>query len=487
MATGQMSEALHHLRTVVLRDGPGLTDGDLLRSFVGQRDAAALAALVHRHGPMVWGVCRRLLPHHHDAEDAFQATFLVLVRKAATIGRPELVANWLYGVAHQTAVRARAAAARRATRERQVPEMPEPPAAQRPIWDDLRPILDQELSRLPEKYRSLIVLCDLEGKTRQEVARQLGRPEGTVAGQLARARALLARRLGRHGLAVSGAILGSVLAAGAASAVAPATVVSSTIRAASQYAAGEATAAGVIPARVVALSEGVLRTMFISRLKMAIAFVLSAGAIAVGGGVLHRGAGAAPAVETATPAPADEPAGVPMQDRKDGRQPKDGTTVTGTLAGVDADKNTVTITIHAFDRKTGESTDTNKTFPLAKDATILQDETPAKLADLKKGYHVSVKLDQTTAVSVSVDGGTAQAEFRSANPERNTITVLAGRDTSRRVYHLLKTTKVIGDDGKPVRIEDLKPGTMILITLSVEDANTAVRIQTLPDRGKKER
>src|SRR6516164_3393719 len=127
MPTGQISEVIQHLRTMVLlRDAAGLTDGQLLRDYLSRRDEAALAALVQRHSPMVWGVCRRVLPNHHDAEDAFQATFLVLVRKAASIVPREMVANWLYGVAHQTALKARATAARRKGRERQVTEMPEP-------------------------------------------------------------------------------------------------------------------------------------------------------------------------------------------------------------------------------------------------------------------------------------------------------------------------------------------------------------------------
>ena len=126
MATSPMDVVIQQLRSTVLREGAGLTDGQLLESFVRQRDEAALAALVRRHGPMVWGVCRRLLRCHHDAEDAFQATFLVLVRKATTIQPMEMVGNWLYGVAHQTAVKARAVAAKRSAREKQMTEMPEP-------------------------------------------------------------------------------------------------------------------------------------------------------------------------------------------------------------------------------------------------------------------------------------------------------------------------------------------------------------------------
>ena len=141
MPTSQTSEVIPDLR------GAELTDGQLLEGFVSRRDNAALATLVRRHGAMVWGVCRRLLDNHHDAEDAFQATFLVLVRKAGAIAPREMVANWLYGVARQTALKARATAARRKGRERQVAEMPEPTAANQGLWRDLRPLLDEEVSR----------------------------------------------------------------------------------------------------------------------------------------------------------------------------------------------------------------------------------------------------------------------------------------------------------------------------------------------------
>src|SRR5947209_2918028 len=175
---------IDRLRSAVLAGGADLTDGQLLECFISRGDDAAIAALVRRHGPMVWGVCRRVLGNQHDADDAFQATFVVLVRKAASIVPREMVGNWLYGVAHLTARKARAMNAKRQTREKQVQDMPEPAAAEPNLWQDLQPLLDQELSRLPDKYRVAIVLCDLEGKTRKEVARQLKIPEGTLSSRL---------------------------------------------------------------------------------------------------------------------------------------------------------------------------------------------------------------------------------------------------------------------------------------------------------------
>lgn len=284
MAASQMSEVIQHVRrTVVPRDGTGLSDEQLLEDFLVRRDGAALAALVWRHGSMVWGVCRRVLRSHHDAEDAFQATFLVLVRKGASIASRELLANWLYGVAQQTALKARATVAKRKGRERQVTTMPEPAAAERDLWQDLQPVLDEELGRLPGKYRSVIVLCELEGKTRKQAARLLGVPDGTVAGWLARARALLAKRLARRGVALSGGALAAALSQNAAAASVPGLVVSSTIKTLTSITAGQA-ATGAVSAKVAALTEGVLRTMLLKQLKAVTAILVVLGTVATYGG-----------------------------------------------------------------------------------------------------------------------------------------------------------------------------------------------------------
>jgi RNA polymerase sigma factor (sigma-70 family) len=289
MATGKMGEVIRHLRrTVLLRDGAGLTDGQLLERFVSGREEAALEALVKRHSPMVWGVCRRTLRNTHDAEDAFQATFLVLIRKAASVVPKEMVGNWLYGVAHQTAQNVRATGARRRKRERQVTDMPEPVTQYDNLWHDLQPLLDQELSRLPDKYRAAIVLCDLEGKTRKEAARQLGLVEGTMASRLARARTMLAKRLARDGLGASGGTLAAVVSQNAASASAPPLVVSSTIKAVSLVAAGKL-ATGVISAKVVAVAEGVVKAMLLTKLTMIATVVLLIVLTSVGLATLAEG------------------------------------------------------------------------------------------------------------------------------------------------------------------------------------------------------
>jgi RNA polymerase sigma factor (sigma-70 family) len=283
MATRRVNGMIGHFRRAVfLRDGAGLTDGQLLECYVARRDEDALEALVRRHGPMVLGVCRRVLGHHHDAEDAFQATFLVLVRKASTVRPREQVGNWLYGVACQTARKARAAAARRRARERQVPDMPESEAPPDPA-NDLPALLDQELSGLPDRYRVPIVMCDLEGKTRKEAALQLGWPEGTVHGRLARGRALLARRLAARGVVVAGGSLAAALAPGLTSAAMPATLVTSTIQTATLFAAGQA-AAGVASVNAAALAEGVIKAMLVTKLKIATAVVVVLGVVGLGDG-----------------------------------------------------------------------------------------------------------------------------------------------------------------------------------------------------------
>jgi RNA polymerase sigma factor (sigma-70 family) len=288
MASRNVNGVIQHLRQAVFRgEEAGLTDGQLLTCFIERRDEVAFASIVRRHGPMVWGVCRRILPVLHDAEDAFQATFLVLLRKAAVISPREKLANWLYGVARQTALKARATTAKMRARERQVTEMPEPEAVQQAHWHDLLPLLDQELSQLPDKYRLPIILCDLEGKTRKEAAWQMGWPEGTIAGRLARARVLLAKRLARHGLVGSTGSLAALLEANGATAAVPATLVSSTIKAATLALAGQTATPSVISVKVAALADGVVKAMLLTKLKIVAVVLLCVVALtAIGAGLI---------------------------------------------------------------------------------------------------------------------------------------------------------------------------------------------------------
>jgi len=299
MSTGR--DVLDLLRRLGLSEGETPSDGTLLAAFAQRRDEAALTALIHRHGGMVWGVCRRLLGDGQDAEDAFQATFLVLVRKAAGLRQPEKVAGWLHGVARQTAVRLRALRARRGRHEKPVATLPEPvPPPER--RDDVGPILDEELARLPDTYRAVLLLCDVEGRPRGEVAAQLGWPEGTVAGRLARARALLAERLARRGVPRPG---------DAPASPAPAALVAETVRAA---------ATGACSLFVTTLTEGVLRAMVLKQLTFGAAML--AFLLCLTGGLLVYPAAqpqppGEPPARPALAGPAVEPPAVSERVKKD--------------------------------------------------------------------------------------------------------------------------------------------------------------------------
>ncbi len=255
-----------------------MTDARLVGCYVQDGDDAAFSGLVRRHGLLVWEVCMRVLRDHHDAEDAFQATFMVLAQ-SPFVASTEMLANWLYGVANRSALKVKAARARRQRRERQVTDMPQPLSMDRENSSDLASVLDRELCRLPDKYRVAIVLCDLEGKSRQAAARELGIPEGTVASRLARAHDLLAKRLTGRGFTLSASGLAATLTV-KASACVPDTVISTTIKAATLLAAGQA--AGAVSAPVVALTQGVLRAMFIGKIVRITAVVLVLGAAAGG-------------------------------------------------------------------------------------------------------------------------------------------------------------------------------------------------------------
>jgi RNA polymerase sigma factor (sigma-70 family) len=287
MAGAQPNPILRLVRRLAPARAPGdEADRQLLRRFVNEADEGAFQALVRRHGPLVMSVCARVLRSEHDAEDAFQATFLVLVRKAASIRTPELLGPWLYGVAYRTALKAKAEALRRRQRETRLMDTASPPAADNLTWRDLRPVLDEEVHRLPHKYRVPFVLCYLEGKTNEQAAQILGCPPGTVFSRLAWARERLRRQLGRRGLALSAGVLAVVLSQRAVAAAVPDPLVVLTCKAARAFAAGKAAAAAGTAARAAALAEGVLRAMFLTKLKIAVVVLLAAAVAGTTAGVL---------------------------------------------------------------------------------------------------------------------------------------------------------------------------------------------------------
>jgi Flp pilus assembly protein CpaB len=274
---------IHYLRRLPeSENAQQLTDGQLLERYLRRRDEWAFVALVRRHAPMVLGVCRRVLRHADDAEDAFQATFLVLVRKAAAIGKRESVGSWLYKVAYRVSFRARQAAYKRRLVERQVALPTAREATADELWWELRTLLDEELARLPEKYRNSLVVCYLEGKTKEEAARQLGCPPGTISSRLARGREILRSRLAQRGVVVSAAGLATAMSSGSASA--SASLVDSTVQAALAATSGKIAAGGAVSASVTALTEGMVRTMFLAKLKIVMVALLALGVAASGVG-----------------------------------------------------------------------------------------------------------------------------------------------------------------------------------------------------------
>ncbi|MBL8798696.1 MAG: sigma-70 family RNA polymerase sigma factor, partial [Planctomycetia bacterium] len=240
-------------------------DQHLLQAYTARRDPAAFADLVRKHGPLVLGVCRRVLHDTHDAEDAFQATFLVLVRKAGSIRKREAVASWLYGVAYRLASKLKLQAARRRQREREVA----PPTTARAgdlTWDELRGLLDEELARLPERWRAPLLLCYLAGKTQDEAAQQLGWSFGTFRRRLERGRDVLRERLARRGLALSAALFPALLTQQAEAAL-PAALLAATCQAAEAFASGPV-AVGAVASSSVQLAEEFMRTLLLTKLKV---------------------------------------------------------------------------------------------------------------------------------------------------------------------------------------------------------------------------
>jgi RNA polymerase sigma factor (sigma-70 family) len=290
MSSTEVSAVLRHLRHLAAdRNDHELPDDQLLGRFVARRDEAAFAALLRRHGPMVLGVCRNVLRDFHDAEDAFQATFLLLAQKAGSIHRRESVSGWLYRVAYHLAVRAGAAATRRRALEKKAVTMP----SADPLLDmslrEVRGVLFEELEKLPSQYRTLLVLCALEEKSREEAARLLGWSRNAVKGKLERGRQLLRSRLRRRGLDLPAGLLAAALALNSASGQASATLFEYTLRAAVRAAVG----GGVISAEVAALVRQADKTIPAGKTRIATALFLAIGVVASSFGAVWHQASAA--------------------------------------------------------------------------------------------------------------------------------------------------------------------------------------------------
>jgi RNA polymerase sigma factor (sigma-70 family) len=423
VAAGQLVNVLHCIRrAALLRDLQAMSDGQLLESFLQTHHDAAFEALVRRHGPMVLGVCQRLLVNTADAEDAFQATFLVLVRRAASVVPRELLGHWLYGVAYRTALKARALMLRRRSRERQVDNMPDRPVAAPEIWDDLQPLLDRELDALPEVYRVAVVSCELAGKSKKEVARQLGVPEGTVSSRLARGRRLLRDRLARHGLKTSSAAMAGLLAQSPVLANVPKPLVASTVHAAALVAANTAAQAVAISARVTLLMEGVLKSMLLAKLRAPAFLLLSLALVGTALGLATVGGSTAPQVRAQPPAlaaPLVQTAG-DQKETKPLQPPLDRPDLAAQKALEAADKMT---------------DDRLKIFVLADIAvaqTLAGDETAGKKT-LQKAFALAEKLKEKTPIYCRVLNKLAEAQAAVGQRTAANLTIKKSTDAAKSI------------------------------------------------------
>lgn len=306
MANESLAGVLRHIRQLVEKPAlERLSDEELLERFIAGSEPAVFEAMLRRHGPLVYRVCRRVLRDLHDAEDAFQATFLILLRQAAKIRKRGSLACWLHGVAYRTAVKARSEAALRAAKERQSAARHPESLSPETSWREVRAVLDEELHQLPEKYRAPFVLCYLEGRTNEQAAAELGVPLGSLSKRLARARGLLRTRLSRRGVTLSAGFLILLLTERTASAL-PAGLVASTARIGRLTIAGTPTA-GLVSPSVVALVEGGLKATVVGKLKAAVGVLAATLFLASAGTLTH-------VVPMRTDKPAQEPAAQPTAE-----------------------------------------------------------------------------------------------------------------------------------------------------------------------------
>ncbi len=297
---------LHHLRSLAAKQASGtLSDQQLLETFLTQRSEMAFAALVQRHGPMVMSVCRRLLRNHHDAEDAFQAVFLVFVDKAARLRKQESVSSFLHGIAYHIAAKLKRTSVRRAARERTQARPPFDDPCDDLTWRELRSVLDEELTKLPEQCRAALVLCYLEGKTQDEAARLLGWSKSTFRRRLESGRKRLGSQLARRGVTLSAALTAPMLIDGAATASVPPLLAATTVRAGLASALGN-TVSGIVSSQVAALAEGGAGSLLAKKASIALVLLVSL-TLGVGGLLAHRAANSPTFAEAPAAPPAQSP------------------------------------------------------------------------------------------------------------------------------------------------------------------------------------
>jgi RNA polymerase sigma factor (sigma-70 family) len=314
MGPSSLASFIGQLRRLVEPRAGGLDDAELLQRFAANRDEAAFEVLLWRYGPLVLGVCRRMLHREQDVEDAFQATFLTLIRKAGSIARREALGSWLHQVAYRIGLRARTHAERCG-----IPDQPRVEIAvartEREANGEWREVLDREVQRLPRRYRGPFILCYLEGKTQAEAARMLACPPGTVASRLAWARDRLRVRLMARGLTLTAALAGLIVPA-ETEAASLTVLIGTALRMARISTAGTLAGPGAIPGHVADWSKGVVRAMFLSKVQIMATLILAALFAGAGGGVLWQRVQANSADTALTDEPAPQAAAQSQQKSK---------------------------------------------------------------------------------------------------------------------------------------------------------------------------
>jgi len=470
------------------------SDAELLARFCRERDGWSFAELVRRHGPTVFGVCRRVLGDHHAAEDAFQASFLVLARKADSIQPPGTLGAWLYGVAYRTALKARGRTTRRREVEEAYANRPRTEASTEFGEPDLRAAIDEHLNALPSRYRLPLVLCGIQGLGKSEAAAQLGLPEGTVSSRLARARTMLRDRLARQGFIVPAAALAAFLVPRSLGATVPSQLTSATTILGPGFAAGSS--AGVAPG-VLSLTLEVLRAM--TMIKWNLLIVLAITAILAGGfaAIADEKKPAKPgtAADVKKPdgdKPKTAPDGVKPRGKPDGDKPvpdgvkpsgdkpkkpgegdksREGERINGKVEKVDASAGTITV-VSKSDKGTNQ-----RVVKVASDAKIGVDGKPGKLSDITVGASafLFVPDDAKEAAAVMITG--ARLSGNVGKVEGNTVSLETKSEKGATTMSFVVSPDTsIYLEGKPSSVADLKPGMMIGVQLSV-DGKTAVALK----------
>jgi RNA polymerase sigma factor (sigma-70 family) len=499
MATSPLSKVVEHFRREsLIPEHSCLNDEDLLEAFLARREEAAFEALVRRHGPMILGVCRRILHDRHSAEDAFQATFMVFIQKASSISKREQLANWLYGVALRTSLQARNKAARRQIKERGVVDVAHKQIAADEAMQEMLPLLDQELSQLRDKYRLPIILCDLQGNSRKEASQKFSLPEGTLSTRLARARVMLAKKLARHGILLSGGAVALALSQNMVSASVPHGLVVSTVKTGLLFAAGKTT--GILSGSVAALTEKVVKTMLLTKLKNAMTVLVVVVVLGIGVGTFGCFALADQKVDTEIKA--QEQTNEPKKSADDGEKAKKQTKTEKRsghfqLGKIDLAKGIITGDAISTNAERTFYSHTGGSWELLVGPTtkIIIDGKEAKLADLRMvipepsssdGMKVIFvewqfepipdqknRIRKGTAIRLEGTGVQVRGIIQSRNTGKNTITTkmihrgFSGdfvADTDSKV-NVAKNVQVTIDD-KVATFDDLKPNMKVSLQMS---------------------